>query len=219
MKFSKLKHSWVLLYFFIYMPWFIYLEERENTTNHYIIHSPLDDSIPFIEYFIIPYMLWFAFIAFFSIYFLFTDTKAFYSLAGFLIIGMTAFLVISTFFPTALDLRPYYFERDNIFVDMVRQLYRTDTPTNVLPSIHVFNTLGVCIAVKRCSKLKSHIYIKGITYGLSILIILSTMFLKQHSVTDVIAAFVLAGVVYQFVYARQDKKAPNMSQHPVLYEK
>lgn len=204
---SKYRHAWVLLYIFIYMPWFLWLEKREYRVKHFIIHSPLDDYIPFVEYFIIPYLLWFIFIAAAVIYFFLTDRKGFYSLTAFLFIGMTIFLIISTFYPNGLNLRPTTFARDNIFVDLVRQLYRTDTPTNVLPSIHVFNTIGVCIALKRSKAFSRHKVWRAGSLVLGFLIILATMFLKQHSVTDVIAAIALAAVLYQLVYAAQDRKA------------
>ena len=48
-------HAWVLLYAFIYFPWFTYLE-RHVTDNYFVIHSIFDDYIPFCEYFIIPYL-------------------------------------------------------------------------------------------------------------------------------------------------------------------
>ena len=103
----------------------------------------------------------------------------------------------------------------SIFVDLVRYIYRTDTPTNVLPSIHVFNSIGVCIAIWHSSALKKHRWIQYGSYVLALLIILSTVFLKQHSVTDVIAAFVLACVIYPFVYAAQEKKAAKLSHQPI----
>ena len=106
-------------------------------------------------------------------------------MAAFLFTGMTIFLIISTLYPNGLDLRPVQFERDNIFVDMVKMLYKADTPTNVLPSIHVFNSIGVCIAISHNRVLSRR---KVIHYGslvLGISIILVTMFLKQHSVIDV----------------------------------
>ena len=52
---KKYRHAWVLSYFLIYMPWFVYLEKRTDV-RHYMIHSPIDNHIPFIEYFIIPYL-------------------------------------------------------------------------------------------------------------------------------------------------------------------
>lgn len=212
---KKYSHAWVLLYGFIYMPWFLYLE-RHVTTHYYRIHSPLDDYIPFVEYFIIPYLLWFAFIAVTALYIFFTDKQGFYKLATFLITGMTIFLIICTIFPNGLNLRPDTFVRDNIFVDMVKQLYATDTPTNVLPSIHVFNSLGVSFAIAHSERLKKRPYIQYAAYILAGLIILSTVFLKQHSVTDVIAAMVMAGTVYPFVYVPANRKAASLSHQPVI---
>lgn len=105
---------------------------------------------------------------------------------------MTIFLIICSVFPNGQDLRPVVFERDNIFVDAVRMLYRTDTCTNVFPSLHVFNTLCACIAVRKSQALKKH---KAVCIGAYIsgaLIIMATMFLKQHSILDVTGAFIMA---------------------------
>ena len=196
--FLKYRHAWVLLYTLIYMPCFAYLESHVTTKFH-IIHTPLDDYIPFVEYFIIPYLLWFVYIAVTVGYFFFTDVKAYYKLTAFLFTGMTIFLIISAIYPNGLELRPDTFPRDNIFTDMVKQLYAMDTPTNVLPSIHVFNSIGVYIAIAHDERLSS---IKWIRYGaliLSSLIILSTMFTKQHSALDVIAAiFMFAALSWAF---------------------
>lgn len=211
---QKYKHAWVLLYIFIYFPCFIYLE-KHVTTDFHVIYTPLDDKIPFIEYFIVPYMLWFAYIAVTVMYFFFTNVKDFYRLTAFLVAGMTLFLIISAVYPNGLELRPEVFARDNIFVDMVKQLYRTDTPTNVLPSIHVFNSIGAAIAIMRSQRLKSKKYIQYGSLILSLSIILSTMFLKQHSVIDVIAAGIIATVCYSFIYAGAPKKQPKFSHQPI----
>ena len=39
---KKYRHAWVLSYFLIYMPWFVYLEKRTDV-RHYMIHSPIDN--------------------------------------------------------------------------------------------------------------------------------------------------------------------------------
>lgn len=202
---KKYNHAWVFLYAFIYMPWFTYLE-KTVTTHFYEIHSKIDDYIPFIEYFIVPYLLWFVFITVCGLYIFFTDKKEFYKMAAFGIIGMTLFLIICTVFPNGLYLRPRTFARDNIFVNMVKMLYATDTSTNVLPSIHVYLSLTVSIAIKRSKRLEKKQWVKVATYIMAFLIILSTMFLKQHSVTDVIAAFVLAIAAYVVVYVPSTAK-------------
>ncbi len=210
----KYRHAWVLLYGLIYMPWFTYLE-RHVRTDYYLIHSPLDDYIPFVEYFIVPYFLWFLFIAATVAYFFFTDRKGFYRLCTFLFSGMTVFLIVCTFFPNGLDLRPAVFPRDNIFTEAVGWLYRTDTPTNVLPSIHVFNSLGASFAIGHSYALRKKRWVQPAAFTLAGLIILSTVFLKQHSVTDVFAAMALAGILYFLVYAPAGKKAPSLSHQPV----
>lgn len=211
---KKYSHAWVFLYAFIYLPWFNYLEEHIQK-NFFVIHSPLDNFIPFIEYFILPYYFWFVFMAICIFYFFFTDKAGFYKITSFLIIGMTAFLIICTVFPNGLNLRPTTFARDNFCIDLVKRLYRLDTPTNVLPSIHVFNTVGILIAASHSEKLKAHKGIMWSVYITGILIILSTVFLKQHSVTDVIAAFAMACIIYPFVYTSQTRKAAKFSHQPI----
>lgn len=210
----RYRHAWVLLYGFIYMPWFCYLE-KHRFSHYYLIHSPLDDYIPFVEYFIVPYLLWFLFIAVTIAYFFFTDRKGYYQLTAFLFTGMTIFLIICTVFPNELNLRPHTFANDTVFTRLVQQLYSTDTPTNVLPSIHVYNSLGAAIAIGHSQALKKHRGIQFVSYGLAGLIILSTMFLKQHSVTDVIAAVALAFMIYPLIYVTQTKRAPKLSQQPI----
>ena len=212
---KKYSHAWVLLYALIYMPWFMYLE-KHVTSNYYLIHSPLDDYIPFVEYFVVPYLLWFAFIFVTAVYIFFTDKKGFYKFAAFLITGMTAFLIICTLFPNGQNLRPAVFAHENIFTDLVRGIYTADTPTNVLPSIHVFNSLGACFAIAHSESLKKKRAVQYSAYILAVLIILSTVFLKQHSVTDVFAAMVMAGIIYPFVYVTEAKKAPKLSHQPVV---
>lgn len=199
--FQKYKHAWVLLYVFIYFPWFRYLE-KHVATHFNPIHMAVDDHIPFIEFFIVPYLLWFAYVVCAVVYFFFHNRSDYYKLCTFLFVGMTVFLIISTLYPNGHYLRPAAFERDNIFVDLVRRLYQVDTPTNLFPSIHVYNSLGVHFAVCNSETLRRSRLVKNGSFVLMTSIILSTMFLKQHSVFDVITAFVMAALLYSFVYGR-----------------
>ena len=120
-----------------------------------------------------------------------------------MMMGMTIFLIVSYVYPNVLHLRPHEFPRDNIFTDLVKFIYRTDTPTNVLPSIHVFNSLAIHMSLSNCQSLKDR---KGVRIGsliLTILIIMSTMFLKQHSVIDVCLGSTLALFGYLFFYPQK----------------
>lgn len=208
---QKYKHAWIFSYALIYLPWF-YLIEQHITEDFHVIYVPFDDVIPFIEIFIIPYLLWFAFMAVTVLYFFFANTTDFYKVMSFLIIGMTVFLIVSTFYPNGQLLRPDTFERDNIFVDMVKALYKTDTPTNIFPSIHVYNSLGICIAILKSEKLRSYRWVRPVSVVLTTLIILSTLFLKQHSILDAISAGVLAVISYWIVYVPHPQWAHSLSR-------
>lgn len=198
--YEKYRHGIpLLIYAFIYITWFRYLEE--TVTKHYqVIHIPLDDHIPFCEIFIIPYLLWFAYVAAVVAFLFFKNKMDYTKCCIFLFTGMTLFLVISTLWPNGHHLRPHIMPRDNLFTDMIAKLYQTDTSTNIWPSIHVYNSIGAHLAISKCQDLKKY---KWIQYGsliLSISIILSTMFIKQHSAFDVITAFILAAIMYMLVY-------------------
>lgn len=194
-------HFFLLLYALIYIPWFCYLEKKVSiNSNFHVIHMALGDYIPFCEFFVIPYYLWFVYMAVGIIFIAFTDGKLCWRLGIFLIAGMTVFLFISTVYPNGQQLRPDTFARDNIFVHIVQNLYRTDTPTNLFPSIHVYNSLGIYFGLSHSKKLENKKWIKNVALILTICIILSTMFLKQHSVFDVLTAFSLAAFMYSVCY-------------------
>ena len=196
----KYKHAIpLIIYGIIYMTWFAWLEK--NTTGHYrIIHMAADDYIPFCEVFVIPYFLWFAYVSAVVIYFFFKDKEDYYRTCIFLFTGMTIFLIICTIWHNGLDLRQDISYNNNLCAKLVKMLYKTDTSTNVFPSLHVFNTLGCLVALYRSKGMKDKTWIKVIATIIGILIILSTMFLKQHSVWDVIGAFALAAILYPIVY-------------------
>ena len=190
-----------LVYFFIYMKWFMLLEETKPA-SYAIVHTALDDRIPFIEAFVVPYYIWFIYVIA-TLIFLFFQRGAedFYRALFFMVIGMTFFLVFSTLIPTYQPLRPEVMPRDNIFTRTILRLYATDTPTNVFPSIHVYNSLACMIALNKTKALDGHRVIRIISSLLSVSIVLSTMFIKQHSVIDVAGAFILAFFVYRLIYS------------------
>lgn len=195
---TKYGHIWTVLYALIYMPWFAWLEKSVKTYT--LLHTRLDDMIPFCEYFIIPYILWFAYVPVVMIYVFFTSKKEFYKASAYLFIGMTICLTICTIWPNGQDLR-INIVNNNIFSNIVKVLYTTDTNTNVFPSIHVFNSIGVFLILCKSERMKDRYFIKISSFILTFLIILSTMFLKQHSVLDVLGGIALSGVMYMFVYA------------------
>lgn len=188
-----------ITYMVIYLCWF-YIIEHIPGRDYSIIHMRMDDKIPFCEYFIIPYFLWFGYVAWILFYLFFTNEKDFHRCCSFLFSGMTIFLVISTVFPNIHYLRPSVMPRNNIFSDMVLYLYSMDTSTNLWPSIHVYNSMGVFFAVMHNERLNSKSTIRLSCFSLTVLIILSTVFLKQHSVYDVMTGIIMGVVIYIITY-------------------
>lgn len=197
--FQKYRHALVLLYGLIYMPWFMWLESRSNLPYH-VIHVKLDDMIPFVEYFIVPYLLWFVYVAAVFVYLFFKNRREFYQYCIFLFTGMTLFLIVSTIYPNGHLLRPSGFERNNIFTLAVSLLYQIDTATNIFPSLHVFNSIAAHRAVANNQSLGKNRLIHGASFVLMVSIILATMFLKQHSVLDVVSGILLGLLMDQLVY-------------------
>ena len=198
-KLNQYKHVLLLLYFPLYLAAFRYLENITPEHLH-IISSPLDQYIPFLPVFIIPYLFWFVYIALPGMYFLFCEREVFCRLMYFGMIGMTVFLLISYVYPNGLAIRPEHLAGDSVFIKLTRYVYSVDTSTNVLPSIHVFNSIGIYLAVKDSDNLRKK---KGIRYAsltITVLIILSTMFVKQHSVVDVIAGLLFSRVAGDLIY-------------------
>ena len=189
----KLLLGWVG-YFILY-----FLTENlipgENCTP---VHSWLDDVIPFCEWFIIPYVFWYGLILFSLGYFLLYNVDSFKRLQIYIIItqilAMTAYIV----FPTRQDLRPEAFARDNFLTRCVALLYAVDTNTGVCPSLHVAYSLGmasVWTKEKDCS-----LFGKAFVVFAVVMICLSTMFIKQHSAVDVLAAIPVCLIAEAIVY-------------------
>ena len=161
-----------------------------------------DYKIPFCEYFIVPYLLWFPYVGLTAAYFtLFNDYRTeFYQFAVCMGIGMTLFLIVSYIFPNGQNLRPYTFARHNIFTELVKELYKVDTPTNVMPSLHVFNSVMCCTAIWESRSLRKNKLVRWGSWVLTLLIIAATMFLKQHTILDVVVALAMARICWFFMY-------------------
>lgn len=195
---ERLKYWWTIAYLPVYLIAFGMVEARQTEVT--IIGLAIDYQIPFIEAFIVPYLLWFPYIAVTFALFFFKDKREYLQYMGFLYIGMTVFILVSFLFPNGLNLRPETMPRDNIFTRQIALLYSTDTSTNVIPSIHVYNSIAAAVSAVRSERVLPKRYQKVFCALFSLTIIFSTVFIKQHSVIDVMTAVLLSVPVYLFMY-------------------
>ena len=197
---KKYKHTLIIpIYGILYMLAFRYVEQRNVPIN--IIHMKIDDYIPFCEYFIVPYLLWFAYVAVTVFYFAFfnKNKQEYWQFILTLGIGMTLFIFVSLLYPNGQNLRSEL-TGDSIFIHLVQYLYTIDTPTNIPPSIHVFNSIACCIAIFQHKPFQKRKALLTGTAILTTLIVMATVFLKQHTLVDVIAAVALNIVCFQLLY-------------------
>jgi len=197
----QFSHLWLLLSWVGYFVFYFLTENLIPAENCRPVHCFLDDIIPFCEVFIIPYVFWYALIVISLGWFLLYDVESFRKLQTYIIITQIVAMACYILIPTRQDLRPEVFPRENVFTGIVATLYAFDTSTGVCPSLHVAYSLGIAsvwLRQKEASKgWKAFVVIAVI------LICLSTMFIKQHSAVDVLAAIPVALLAEWLLYSRK----------------
>ena len=177
--------------------WFNYCER--TTQPKYIMASKLDYYIPFEKWFVIPYLFWFVYMGIGFFYVGRASKKDFYRLCVYMFGGMCICYILYMLFPNGQNLRPVITDTD-VLSRMIKHIYDTDTPTNVCPSIHVYNSIVIHLAICSCSELKERVKLKRFSFISMVLICVSTVFIKQHSVKDVMGGAILAVVMYGILY-------------------
>ncbi len=188
------------LYALVFFAGFFLMELFEREPE-YIIHCALDDLIPFNEYFVLPYLLWFIWVPLFFFYFMFKDRDSYLELIFTMFGGGTVCLIIYFLWPNGLDLR-MPIESNNICALILRLVRWIDPPTNVCPSIHVSATVSVLFAILgsgEIKKLRGRYGIYALAFVVTFAICIATLFIKQHSVVDVVCGAALA-VIMQGTY-------------------
>ncbi len=200
----EFRHLWLLLFWPAYILRYLLIENLNPAASYTVIHCALDDKIPFCEGFVIFYVLWYAAIVGMHLYTALYDLDAFKRYSKFLMISMTMSTLIFLLFPSCQELRPTEFPRDNLLTRIMGFLYTVDTNTNVFPSEHAIGAFAVLAAAINCKSLRSQGKIIGIAI-LAVLISISTVFLKQHSALDVLAALPICAIAYWLCYGRREK--------------
>jgi membrane-associated phospholipid phosphatase len=160
-----------------------------------IIEVYIDKIIPFNKYFVIPYVSWYGYVILFMVLFCIINERAYYRLLISLSVGMIICYVTFYIFPTTVP-RPTIITKD-IFSRLVLSIYKNDNPYNCFPSVHVVNAMIVSIYVNREEKFNKTI--KIISSSVAFLIVVSTMFIKQHVFVDVVSGIIVAYAVYMAV--------------------
>lgn len=192
---KEFRHIKLILFWPLFGIAFVIAERFFSADSYTVIHCAWDDRIPFSEIFILPYVFWYFYLVGMHLFTFLYDTEAFSKMVKFFIFNFTAAMLICFLFPNCQQLRPDVFPRDNILTDLVKLLYQVDTSTNVFPSMHVMGSLAVVFTAFHCKVIHSK-RIKAGFVIVSLLICISTVFLKQHSLLDVLGALPICGIGY-----------------------
>lgn len=170
----------------------LYFIAKLSPFNITLIGSNLDNKIPFIDEFIYFYISWYLML-FVVPYLIYKKDKDIFKKYLITIIACNTFVFFIYFlYPTTIN-RPNIIVKD-ITSFITYFIYKIDTPAlNCFPSMHCiisFIYMYIVIFENKFSKYRLII----ITW--SSLIILSTLFVKQHVLLDVLGAFVISLVIY-----------------------
>jgi membrane-associated phospholipid phosphatase len=191
-------HVYLVLYVPVYLIMFAIVELLvPSGSDYWVSYMPLDDQIPFVPAFVIPYCLWYPYLVVTGLYLLVKDRDNFIRYMLFIILGFTLSLLFCLIFPNGQNLRPAEFEHPNVFTWMLGIVYSADTNTNVFPSMHVIGCMAASVAAWRSASMKR---LRIPSLILAILISASTVFVKQHSFLDIIGGAVFGCVLFAIIY-------------------
>ena len=203
-----------LLYALPLIPFFIGFGIVEHTlpnvADTFLCSTAADAFVPFVPFTVVFYYLWYPSLTFVGFYLLFTDLPAYKRYVFILVSSFYTALLLYIVLPSGLRLRPEVVAGKDIFSAMVRGMYAIDTPTNVFPSGHVVCQLAALFAVFDSKGLKKW-WIRLLAVLISAGVILSTLFIRQHSILDVLAGFIVSFALWLAVYGqgqRQERKKP-----------
>ncbi len=196
-QFSHLKLlGWWLLYLIMYAVTGALVPSEEC----FMVHSRLDDLIPFCEYFVVPYVLWYFLIIISLGYFALYNIENFKKLQKYMITVQFVSVAIFLIFPTT-QVRAELGEIDNIFKGMVNCIYTVDNNTNACPSLHV--AISIAIASVWVREKSVNLWWKIFMVAFAFLICMSTVFIKQHSIIDGFASVFVCLLAEYLIFWRR----------------
>lgn len=181
----------------------IYLITKVVQGTPHLIGNIIDDKIPFVVYFIIPYCIWYLMLFIIPYIFYKKDKNLFIKyILSYIIITISANLIF-LIYPTTV-IRPCL-DGNNIFYLITKLIYEIDTPIlNCFPSLHCGISMLWILFI---TKLKNENITKILTITISIIIMLSTLFIKQHVFIDLLSGTAIAAIIYLFLI--KEKKFTN----------
>ena len=198
------RHLLLLLGWIGYFILYFLTENLIPPDKCYPVHLPLDDAVPFCEWFVIPYVSWYLLIVGSLLYFGLYSVDSFKKLQTYIIITQIVAMAVYIIYPNRQDLRPEEFLRESVATWILGWIYALDTNTGVCPSLHVGYSLGIASTWLREKSAPQ--WVRILIAFLCGVICVSVAFVKQHSVADILAAIPMCLFAEWFVFFRKKKR-------------
>lgn len=167
-----------------------------NSRQAKVLLSPIDEIIPIIPSMSIPYLSWYPYIFVAMALLCLKDRSIYFKILISMNISLIFCYIIYYNFQTTVT-RPVIFVT-SWTEQLLQMIYRNDPPFNCFPSIHCLHSYlvmrGAWLSKNISNRTKINFTIVSLT------IILSTLFIKQHVIYDALAAILLGEVIFCFIY-------------------
>lgn len=194
------KHEREIILFIMYLvilPFFEILNRPIGQVHSLLL--PIDSKIPFVIEFLPIYHSWFFGLFAYSMYLIHTDPLMSHVLSKTFFWGMIAAYITFIFYQTYVP-RPVL-TGDSFLEEMYRSTLQVDGPYVGFPSCHVLTTWAMMLTMLKRKKRTLWI---GLLWGT--LVILSTVFVKQHVFMDIPGGLIYATVLFMIFYKREQQK-------------
>ena len=211
----KYRHALLLLVVLVLIGLF-FLSEKMALGRYHIVHCDLDDIIPFNEYFIIFYVIWYPFWICMLLYTMCFDVPTFKRMINFYILTYGIALTIYFIWPSGHELWPETFPRDNFCTWLTKRIYAADESASIFPSEHVIGAFAVVFAASDAKHISGRLVMTVLNF-LAIMITVSIVFVKQHSALDILGAVPVIALGYFVCFYpayRRRKKAMAEEMQP-----
>lgn len=166
-----------------------------------LLRTRLDEWIPFVPVFVLPYILTWGYGGFIVLYALLSRTYdhrlfRYFYLAFLLMTGVECLLWLA--FPAQISIRAEAAElaRSGLLGELTAYVYQRATPWNVIPSAHIAFAWLAWLFSAHFAK-TGH---RWLFLALFSLVVLSVLFIKNHYLADVAGGVLLGQLIYWLVF-------------------
>ena len=201
---STHKYLYLILYWPVQLMTYVISNLVFGSQEVLLFSSPLDLQIPFCEWFVIPYVLWFPYIIFTMVLAVMSGKKGFLHSCAIIYLSIFIPMTFCLFVPNGIpiELRPDFeaLGRNNPAIWLVKFIYLVDSPPrNCMPSMHVSVSCALFFTILTNKQIPWRKWLIPCSFLLSALICAATVLIKQHSILDVYYGVIVAVSVFAAV--------------------